>query len=234
MGHDRVGVGLGRTDADAGRGGRISDRADHVSGRRRSTPGGPIRSWGDWLTELAGSPLAADPASDTGATIRHLKRDYDKRVKLPQSLVEELARTASIGQHVWQDARAGRFWFVPRGAGQDVRAEAAQAEALGYTDSPYDALLDDYEPGELTADVARGAGRPARCLGAAGGGDRRQRPLARRDDFDAAFSGGGAAAVRQHGGGEDRLRFWPRAVGRDGPSVLHVARSARLPDHYPL
>src|SRR5476651_1041262 len=34
---------------------------------------------GHWLAELAESPLAADPASDTGATIRHLKRDYDKR-----------------------------------------------------------------------------------------------------------------------------------------------------------
>ena len=30
-----------------------------------------------------------------------------------------------------------------------------QAEALGYTTSPYDALLDDYEPGESTANVAR-------------------------------------------------------------------------------
>lgn len=60
---------------------------------------------GRWLIELAESPLAADPTSDAGATIRYLKRDYDKRVKLPQSLVEELARTASIAQHVWQEAR---------------------------------------------------------------------------------------------------------------------------------
>ena len=60
---------------------------------------------GRWLGQLADSPLAADPTSDTGATIRHLKRDYDKRVKLPQSLVEELARTASVAQHVWQESR---------------------------------------------------------------------------------------------------------------------------------
>ena len=30
-----------------------------------------------------------------------------------------------------------------------------QAEALGYTECPYDALLDDYEPGELTSNVTR-------------------------------------------------------------------------------
>jgi carboxypeptidase Taq len=111
---------------------------------------------GRWLTELAGSPLAADPASDTGATIRHLKRDYDKRVMLPQLLVEELARTASVAQHVWQDSRARNDF----GAFRPVLAKMyelkrAQAEALGYTDSPYDPLLDDYEPDESTAEVTR-------------------------------------------------------------------------------
>ena len=50
--------------------------------------------------------MAADRHSDAGTTIRQLKRDYDKEIKLPQSLVEELARTASLGQHAWQAARA--------------------------------------------------------------------------------------------------------------------------------
>ncbi|HEY1785456.1 MAG TPA: carboxypeptidase M32, partial [Pirellulales bacterium] len=110
---------------------------------------------GRWLAELAESPLAADPTSDAGATIRHLKRDYDKRVKLPQSLVEELARTASVAQHVWQEARArddfGSFREVLT---KMFVLKRAQADALGYTGSPYDALLDDYEPDESTANVA--------------------------------------------------------------------------------
>src|SRR5262249_9205052 len=45
---------------------------------------------GELLSELASSDLAKDRHSDAGATIRELKRQYDKRVKLPQSLVEEL------------------------------------------------------------------------------------------------------------------------------------------------
>src|SRR5213079_3267180 len=45
---------------------------------------------GDLQGELASSNLVKDPHSDAGATIRELKRQYDKRVKLPQSLVEEL------------------------------------------------------------------------------------------------------------------------------------------------
>ncbi len=85
-----------------------------------------------------------------------MKRDYDKRVKLPQSLVEELARTASIAQHVWQEARAhDDFSSLEPVLAKMFVLKRAQAEALGYTASVYDPLLDDYEPGESTANVAR-------------------------------------------------------------------------------
>ena len=69
---------------------------------RRTDPRVGRGGWRSWPTVRWPPIRRATP----GATIRHLKRDYDKRVKLPQSLVEELARTASVGQHVWQDARA--------------------------------------------------------------------------------------------------------------------------------
>src|SRR5690348_8196276 len=58
------------------------------------------RRLGDWLAELAESPLAKDPASETGATVRQLNRQYEKKTKLPQSLVEELTRTSVLGQQV--------------------------------------------------------------------------------------------------------------------------------------
>jgi len=60
---------------------------------------------GEWLTELVGSPLAADPHSDTGAVIVNLKRDYDRKTKLPQALVEELAKLSVQGQQLWVEAR---------------------------------------------------------------------------------------------------------------------------------
>ena len=55
------------------------------------------RRIGDWLDELLASPLAADRHSETGATIHELKREYERLVKLPQSLVEELARATRNG-----------------------------------------------------------------------------------------------------------------------------------------
>ena len=50
------------------------------------------REVGEWLAELSGSPLAVDPHSDTGADIVNMRRDYERKTKLPQTLVEELAR----------------------------------------------------------------------------------------------------------------------------------------------
>ena len=68
--------------------------------QRRTDP-----RYGEWLDELSASLLASDSHTDTGATIYRLKRQYDKRVKLPKNLVEELTRTSVLGQQVWQAAR---------------------------------------------------------------------------------------------------------------------------------
>ena len=111
---------------------------------------------GQWLAELAESPLAADRHSAAGTTIRQMKRDYDRQVKLPQSLVEELARTESLGQHAWEQARAANDFatFAPL-LEKMFELKRAEAEAVGYDQTPYDALLDDYEPHERTATVTR-------------------------------------------------------------------------------
>lgn len=59
------------------------------------------------VAQLAEGPLArdGDGDSDAAVTIRRLKRRINRKVKLPQRLVEELARTAVLGQQTWQQAR---------------------------------------------------------------------------------------------------------------------------------
>ena len=110
--------------------------------------------FGQQLEELAESPLAADPQGDAAVVIRRLKRQYDKRVKLSRTLVEELARTAVLGQQAWQEARKNDDFpaFCPL-LEKTIELKREQAEALGYPQCPYDALLDEYEPEELTANV---------------------------------------------------------------------------------
>jgi carboxypeptidase Taq len=110
---------------------------------------------GDLLGELADSDLATDKTSDSGATIRELKRNLDKRIKLPAKLVEELARSAAVGQAMWVQARQDNDFkgFAPQ-LKKIFELKKSEAEALGYDECPYDALLDEYEPGAKTSEVA--------------------------------------------------------------------------------
>ncbi len=113
------------------------------------------------VSELAAGPLAtgllaSQTDSETAVTIRRLKRLIDKKTRLPRSLVEELARTAVLGQSAWEQARRdNNFAHFQPWLAKTFDLKRQQAEALGYKQSPYDALLDDYEPEELTANVGR-------------------------------------------------------------------------------
>jgi carboxypeptidase Taq len=98
----------------------------------------------------------ADPDSDEALLVRVVRRDFDKSVKIPASLVAELARETGLGHEVWVKARAANDWkqFSPT-LERLLDLSRQVAEHLGYEDRPYDALLDQYEPGMRTADVER-------------------------------------------------------------------------------
>jgi carboxypeptidase Taq len=130
-----------------------SEQITHLAGlihKRKTDP-----RVGEWLENLADSPLAEDPVSDSGATIRILKREYEKRIKLPATLVMELARAASVGQTQWVEARKKNDFkaFAPQ-LKKIFELKKSEAEAIGYAEVPYDALLDEYEPGAKTSEVA--------------------------------------------------------------------------------
>ena len=118
---------------------------------RRSTD----PAYGELLGELSNSELISEPNSDVGATILELKHRYEKKSKLPKRLVEELARACSLGQQVWIEAREQDDFskFAPS-LKQLFSLKREEAEAVGYEDTPYDVLLDDYEPGATTREVA--------------------------------------------------------------------------------
>jgi carboxypeptidase Taq len=111
---------------------------------------------GEWLGELGESALAGDEHGDTGATIRRVNRQYQRQVKLPRTLVEELTRVSVLGQQAWQEARAkSDFPSFQPWLEKIVDLKRQEADALGYPECRYDALLDAYEPDERTSNVAQ-------------------------------------------------------------------------------
>ncbi len=112
---------------------------------------------GGWLEELSDSDLASDRHSLTGCTIHRLRRDYQRANKLPQSLVESLSRATVVGQQQWEDARREDDFAAFLPALQNVIAlKIDAAQAMRHADqSAYDALLDEYEEGAQSDDLAQ-------------------------------------------------------------------------------
>ena len=111
---------------------------------------------GELLSAVEGTELTREPDSETAANIREMRRGYDRGVKLPKKLVEELARVTSQAQQVWQQARHDNTYasFEPWLA-KILGLKREEAAALGYQAAPYDALLDEYEPGATAADITK-------------------------------------------------------------------------------
>jgi carboxypeptidase Taq len=56
---------------------------------------------GELLGALEGSDLVADPDSPAAVNVREIRRTYDRRVRVPRTLVEEIARTTTVAQQEW-------------------------------------------------------------------------------------------------------------------------------------
>ncbi len=111
---------------------------------------------GDYLAEIENSDLVSDPYSEAAVNVRELRRDYDRAIKLPRSLVEELARVATISQQVWREAREESDYalFQPH-LTKILDLKHQQVRALNTGETSYDTLLDDYEPGETSENLTR-------------------------------------------------------------------------------
>lgn len=109
---------------------------------------------GEWLSGIEGSDLVRDPDSIEAANVRELRHGYDRATKLPQRLVEELARVTTAAQQAWQEARAKSDYalFRPH-LDQILTLKREEADAVGHSGNRYDALLDEYEPGTTAAEL---------------------------------------------------------------------------------
>jgi len=75
-------------------------------------------------------------------------RTYNREKKLPESFVRKLSETCSKSQSIWAKARRENNFklFLPW-LKNIVDLKKQEAKYVGFKESPYDALLDVYEPG---------------------------------------------------------------------------------------
>lgn len=93
--------------------------------------------------------------SDEASLIRFVRRDYEKQTKIPAQLASELARARVTGKNAWARARAESDFaqFLPYlQANVDLKFKYIEHLHDGEP-TPYDVLLDDYEPDMKTAEV---------------------------------------------------------------------------------
>ena len=110
---------------------------------------------GKLLNDLQIYAAKLDYDSDEASLIRVTRREYDKAKRVPAKLVEEISRTAALAEPAWEQAREkSDFKIFQPHLEKLVELEIQLAEYLGYTERIYDALLDQYEPGMTTNQVA--------------------------------------------------------------------------------
>jgi carboxypeptidase Taq len=111
------------------------------------------------LDEAHAAAQANQLSGNDRAIVREVLRDVIRQEKLPVEFVKELTLVTSEAYHVWIDARKQKNFelFAPH-LKKIVELKRKEANLVGFTDSPYDALLDTYEPYATTKEIAAALG----------------------------------------------------------------------------
>lgn len=135
-------------------------RADHVAYISTLThklqTGEAFRVCLEQLVDMeTGQALEQGLSSDIQRMLYLAWKDYHDAVVLPVQFVEQLSRHQSLSQQVWARSRAENDYktFAPY-LDQMVKLKKQEAEYYGYTTTPYDSLLDKYEPGMTAACIS--------------------------------------------------------------------------------
>ncbi|MEO3389168.1 carboxypeptidase M32 [Mesorhizobium sp. CAU 1741] len=106
-----------------------------------------------WIETAEGEALNEEQA----IALREFRRSHLNLTCLPPEFVERQTRTRMRCEQLWRDMRARNDWagFQPAltGVVELAREEAAlRSDALGL--EPYDAMMEQYDPGNRVADIA--------------------------------------------------------------------------------
>jgi carboxypeptidase Taq len=134
--------------------------AAEARGNQQAILGRIIQEWstapelGKLLEELKPYAESLDPDSDDARLIKVSAKDYAKATCVPTEFVVEFAQVTALAQQAWIEARQKSDFsaFLPH-LEKVVELRRKYATFFPGVDHPYDALLDDFEPGMKTEDV---------------------------------------------------------------------------------
>ena len=103
---------------------------------------------GELVSELDRKEVLGNLSPVDRKVIEEAKRDYEHKNILEKHLVEELASAASKTRAIWAEARKNNdFKTLEPYLQKMFELQREKAKQIGYKDSPYDALHDEYERG---------------------------------------------------------------------------------------
>lgn len=130
-----------------------AEQLSWLSGR-----GHELRTSENWGRAVDAAQANTDPDTDARrhASLREMRRQFERATKLPTALIERESRLVSAAKHAWAKARNENDFdaFAPH-LGELLELAREKAERWGYADEPYDALLESFERGATTASVRR-------------------------------------------------------------------------------
>ncbi|MEH0741748.1 carboxypeptidase M32 [Vibrio cholerae] len=106
----------------------------------------------DWFAEAETEALSVEES----ATLRELKRQWQQANLLPEALVQAKSLAGSKCEHAWRTQRGQNDWIgFEKNWAEVVKLskEEAQIRADANGSTPYDAMLDIYEPGTTSTSL---------------------------------------------------------------------------------
>ena len=105
------------------------------------------------LTELSKDDSLAEKEK---RNIKKSLKNYNDNKKYTTEFVQDLSKTISEAFQAWQKAKEiNDFSLYAPKLEKLVELKRKECELLGYTGHPYDAMLDQYEPGAKTVDLEK-------------------------------------------------------------------------------
>lgn len=109
---------------------------------------------GRLLDEASAETADLDPESVEASVVRVARRDWERAKRVPTELAGEIAGAASAGYAAWIDARQAVDFqqFLPA-LEKNIELKMRYIDCFDPAASPYDVLLEDYEPGLTSAEI---------------------------------------------------------------------------------